>query len=663
MHLLGRFALLAVVAGLVVVNRPLSAEDDGFRTLFNGKDLTGWDGDQRFWRVEDGAITGECTPENPVPGNTFCIWRGGELDDFELHAKFKIDGGNSGIQYRSKDLGKWVVQGYQADFEAGDDWGGTNYEERGRGVLAKRGQKTVIAADGKIEVTGAVGNPDEIQAAIKKNDWNEYVVVATGNHLVQTLNGKLTADVTDNQSEKRMLQGILAMQMHAGFPHMKVQFKDIVLKRLKLSDNRKKIVLIAGNNSHGPGEHEFEAGTYCLRRCLDKVPGVIATHYFKGWPQNDPTAFDNADGVLIYADGGGGNPAVQGDHASILDALTKRGVGLGFAHYAVEVLKDKGGPQFKTWIGGHYEHEFSCNPMWEPKYETFPDHPVARGVKPFSTRDEWYMNMRFRDDPSGVTSILSAKPSDAVRDGPYVYPKGPYAHIVANKGRAETMMWVVDNAGANRGFGYTGGHYHKNWADPNARKVVLNALLWISHADVPADGVLSDPSDIELNGMLRSRVRPDGTPGDGSPAGLDPKKAKFASPVVTSGSIDIEVDVSGAKQLVLVVGDGGNGFACDWADWIDPVLVGPNGETKLSELKWTSAVSGWGNVTIGKNVGGGEMKVAGQPVNGIGCHAESTIVYDISGKGFTRFKAKGGIDNGGSDQNGGSSVQFMVFTP
>jgi hypothetical protein len=656
-----RFASAVVLGSLLCASAIQAADDDGFKPLFNGRDLAGWDGDQRFWRVEDGAITGECMPENPVPGNTFCIWRGGELDDFELHAKFRIDGGNSGIQYRSQDLGKWVVQGYQADFEAGDGWGGTTYEERGRGVLAKRGQKTVIAADGRIEVTGAVGDPDEIQAAIRKNDWNEYVVVATGNHLVQSINGRPTADVTDNQVGKRMLQGILALQMHAGFPHMKVQFKDIVLKRLKLADDRRKIVLIAGNNSHGPGEHEFEAGVYCLRRCLDKVPGVIAAHYYKGWPQNDPTAFDNADGVLIYADGGGGNPAVQADHAQVLDALTRKGVGLGFAHYAVEVLKDKGGAEFKTWIGGHYEHEFSCNPMWSPEYQSFPDHPVARGVKPFSTRDEWYMNMRFRDDPSGVTAILKAKPSDAVRDGPYVYPKGPYAHIQANKGRDETMMWVVDNAGANRGFGYTGGHYHKNWGDPNARKVVLNALLWISHAEVPVNGVESDPSEVELNGMLRTRAR-NGQPGSGEPV-FDPAKAAFVSKVITEGMIDMDVDISGARQLVLVAGEGGNGFACDWADWIDPVLVGPNGETKLSDLKWVSAKSGWGEVRVGKNVGGGDLKVGGRPVSGIGCHAESVIIYDLTGKGFTRFKTRAGVDNGGTDQNGGTSVQFMVFAP
>ena len=662
MHLFGRFALVALVSGLVITAHPLMAEDEGFRSLFNGKDLTGWDGNPQFWRVEDGAIVGQTTAEKPTNGNTFCLWRGGELDDFELTAKFKIIGGNSGIQYRSKDLGNWVVAGYQADFEAGDGWGGTNYEERGRGVLAKRGQKTEIGADGKVSETGTVGDPAEIQAAIKKEDWNEYHIKAVGNRLIQTINGKVTADVTDNHAEKRMLSGILALQLHAGGP-MQVSFKDIQLKRLKLSDNRKKIVLIAGPNSHGPGAHEFEAGTYCLRRCLDKVPTVVAAHYYKGWPNNDATAFDNADAVVIYCDGSGGHQAVQGNRLEILRALTKRGVGIGFMHYGVEVLKDKGGPEFLDWIGGHYLHEFSCNPMWSPEYQTFPDHPVARGVKPFSTQDEWYFNMRFREDQSGIVPILKAKPSDKVRDGPYVYPQGPYPHIVANKGRDETMMWVVDNAGANRGFGYTGGHYHQTWADPNVRKVVLNALLWIARAEVPANGVESDPSDIELNGMLRSRVKPDGSPGDGTSAAFDPKQAKFASKLVTEGMIDIDADITGAKQLHLVVTDGGNGFACDWADWIDPVLVGPNGEVKLSELKWTSAKSGWGDVHIGKNVGGGDMKVAGNPVSGIGVHAESVIIYDIAGKGFTRFKAKGGIDNGGSDQNGGSSVQFLVFAP
>ncbi len=139
-------------------------------------------------------------------------------------------------------------------------------------------------------------------------------------------------------------------------------------------------------------------------------------------------------------------------------------------------------------------------------------------------------------------------------------------------------------------------------------------------------------------------------------------KPKFASKLVTEGTVDIDIDVTDAKELYLVVGDGGNGFACDWADWVDPVLVGPGGETKLSELKWKEGTTGWGNIGVNKNVGGGEMKVAGKPVAGLGVHAPALLAYDIAGKGFTRFKAKGGVDNGGTDQNGGTSVQFYVFT-
>lgn len=141
----------------------------------------------------------------------------------------------------------------------------------------------------------------------------------------------------------------------------------------------------------------------------------------------------------------------------------------------------------------------------------------------------------------------------------------------------------------------------------------------------------------------------------------DAGKPLFASKVITEGAVDIDVDITGAKELWLVVTDGGNGFAADWADWVDPVVVGPNGETKLADLKATEAKTGWGTVGVNKNAGGGDMKIAGKPVTGIGVHAPSSMVYDIAGKGFTRFKAKAGVDNGGTDQ-GGTSVSFLVFT-
>jgi len=213
----------------------------GEETLLNGTDLTGWDGNPKFWTVQDGAITGKTTAENPAPHNTFLIWEGGEPADFELTLKFKMTPGddrnytNSGIQFRSKvhDPEKWIVGGYQADFEYGDSFSGILYEERGRGILAKRGQEVTLTQGDepkkpKIEVTGATGDSAEIQAAIKKDDWNDYRIVAKGNRIQQYINGNLTVDVTDETAEGAK-SGVIALQLHGG-PPMQVQFKDIVLR-------------------------------------------------------------------------------------------------------------------------------------------------------------------------------------------------------------------------------------------------------------------------------------------------------------------------------------------------------------------------------------------------------------------------------------------------
>ncbi len=209
------------------------AED---KNLFNGKDLTGWKG-LDFWSVEDGCITGRTTKEKPTKGNTFLVYKD-EVADFELTFKYKIIGGNSGVQYRSKltDEKAFVVAGYQADFEAGKTYSGILYEEKGRGILAQRGQKTVIKEGPapnkpKVEVTGEVGKSAEIQAKIKADDWNDYRIVAKGGHLQHFINGVQTIDVTD-ETALGAKKGILALQLHAG-PAMVVQFKDLVLKETK----------------------------------------------------------------------------------------------------------------------------------------------------------------------------------------------------------------------------------------------------------------------------------------------------------------------------------------------------------------------------------------------------------------------------------------------
>ncbi len=204
------------------------------KPIFNGKDLTGWKGVEGFWSVADGAITGTTTTENAVKTNTFLVWEG-EVSDFELKFKYKVIDGNSGVQYRSKvvDSAYFIVAGYQADFEAGKTYSGILYEEKGRGILAQRGQIVTLAegesaAKPKIEVTGSVGRSDEIQESIKDKEWNDYKIVAKGNRLKHYINGRQTVDVTDDTAVGAK-KGVLALQLHAGKP-MTVQFKDLMLK-------------------------------------------------------------------------------------------------------------------------------------------------------------------------------------------------------------------------------------------------------------------------------------------------------------------------------------------------------------------------------------------------------------------------------------------------
>jgi hypothetical protein len=220
-----------------------------------------------------------------------------------------------------------------------------------------------------------------------------------------------------------------------------------------------------------------------------------------GWPTktadgqtvDDHAALEGADALFIYADGSRGHPALQGDRMKVIDALAARGAGLGFGHYGVEVPAGAPGDAMHRWIGGYYETNYSVNPMWAPNFEKFPSHPVTRGVGPFATHDEWYFNMRWTADAalkSSIKPLLVATPGEDVRDGPYVSPRGPYDHIIADKGREETMMWVFERPDGGRSVGFTGGHTHANWGDVNQRRIMLNALLWIAKVDVPKGGVV-----------------------------------------------------------------------------------------------------------------------------------------------------------------------------
>ncbi len=225
---------LALFLALAVLSQVASAADAGYKPIFNGKDLEGWDGDPRFWSVQDGVLRGESTLAALPKGNTFLIWRGGVLKDFELKLKFRIRNGNSGVQYRSKEIGKWAMSGYQAEIENKQGKVGFLYEEKGRKYLANVGEMVTIGADGQPVVTGPLGDKkaDYIDKGYyREKEWNEYRIIARGNYLAHWLNGFQTVEVLDNDPKGRALEGLLALQIHAG-PPMLVEFKDLELKPL-----------------------------------------------------------------------------------------------------------------------------------------------------------------------------------------------------------------------------------------------------------------------------------------------------------------------------------------------------------------------------------------------------------------------------------------------
>ena len=515
------------IAFLATASASLAEDKDGWVSLFDGKTLKGWNGNPKFWSVQDGAITGKTTKENPTNGNTFIIWNGGELADFELKLQYKIVNGNSGIQYRSfkrKGSDEWRIGGYQADFEAGKTYSGILYGEAFRGILANRGEKTELSRENNKfvkKVVGSVGKSAEIQKKIKHEDWNDYYISAKGFHFVHKINGVVTSECTDNDKSQRKAKGLLALQLHAG-PPMTVQFRNISVKHHKATDKQsaldsdvptqfvsfkgekkatKKIVLIAGRKSHGYGAHEHFAGCTLLANALNQsgLP-CKAVVVRDGWPK-DASVLDGASTIVIYSDGGGGHPFNA--HIAALNTLTKKGVGIVCIHYGVEVPKGKSGEAFLDWTGGYFETNWSVNPHWTAKYKQFPKHEITRGVQPFSINDEWYYHMRFREKMAGVTPILTdLPPKDTLRrnDGPH--SGNPFVRKEVAAGIPQHMAWARKREDGGRGFGFTGGHNHWNWGNNQFRKLVLNAIAWTAHLEVPKTGVPSKPlsvKDLEAN--------------------------------------------------------------------------------------------------------------------------------------------------------------------
>lgn len=210
-----------------------SAMADGFVTIFDGTTFKDWDGDTSYWHISNGAMVAEITPEHPLKNNTFMIYRGGQPADFELKAEYRISpDGNSGIQYRSEELPdiRYALKGYQADIDGANVYTGQNYEERGRGFLAMRGQIAIIPTNAKPVIDGSLGNSDSLKNLIRSNDWNEIHLVVQGNHMKHFINGTLMSETTDNDTVNRKASGVIGLQLHV-MPQMKVEYRKVRLKQ------------------------------------------------------------------------------------------------------------------------------------------------------------------------------------------------------------------------------------------------------------------------------------------------------------------------------------------------------------------------------------------------------------------------------------------------
>jgi Domain of Unknown Function (DUF1080) len=217
---------------------PLSGEEPGFTSIFDGKSLAGWEGDPKYWRVEDGQMVGEITPATVIRSNTFLIWRGGEPADFDLKVDFRISSaGNSGINYRSvvvpdsvTPTNRFAMRGYQLDMDGQRRYTGNNYEEKGRLFLAERGQVTRVTGERKPVILSTVGDSQEL-AKLIRDDWNSAHIIARGNVLMHQVNGRLMAVVVDDDPEGRSMKGLIGVQVHVG-PPMQVRYRNWRFKSL-----------------------------------------------------------------------------------------------------------------------------------------------------------------------------------------------------------------------------------------------------------------------------------------------------------------------------------------------------------------------------------------------------------------------------------------------
>ena len=263
-----------------------------------------------------------------------------------------------------------------------------------------------------------------------------------------------------------------------------------------------KIVFIGDAGTHGPrGNHEFVAGFIYMARALQEAyPNVHAVvHSSNNWPKD----LSHADAIIVGLNHG----ERAGKDEQIAKAVA-RGAGFMAVHFGVEVNIGVAARNYLNWMGGYFETGWSVNPWWEPKFETFVDHPAARGLKPFTLRDEWYYHMRFKENMEGVTPILSAvAPIATVSEAKSDRGGNPDVFKAVTEGRPQHMAWSYERPSGGRGFGFTGLHLHDNLANDSFRKCLLNGAAWVSKLEIPENGVASkSPSGAELKSLIDAAI-------------------------------------------------------------------------------------------------------------------------------------------------------------
>ncbi|TWU02081.1 PVC-type heme-binding CxxCH protein [Neorhodopirellula pilleata] len=445
----------------------------------------------------------------------------------------------------------------------------------------------------------------------------------------------------------------------------------------------KNILMIAGPPSHGYGAHEHYAGLKVLEESLLEANPKLKVEVVRGWPE-DASKIAAADSIVVYCDGGGRHVAML--HRDAIREVLKRGGGLVALHYAVEMVPGESGDDWVELLGGHFEIHYSVNPHWVAHFDAMPEHPITRSVDSFHADDEWYFNMRFSETGKLTPILQSVAPEETMRrpDGPH--SGNPTVRKMVAAGEPQTVAWAYEPPFGGRSFGFTGGHYHWNWAQEPVRRLVTNAIRWTAGDEIEsersamkklqAEDLLKDqdypkPKNLDLKEITKkfdlavSGKDASGS-GDGNPTLL------AASPRVTTQTsrhqVELQVDLNkldADRRLYLVVTQGGDSFACDHVAWIDPVLKGSKGAANLVDLDWVSATTGWGEVHKNANVSGRPVKVRGESISApaIGTHAPSVICFEIP-EGYESLTVIGALESDGTDQNEGNttSVRFAIYT-